>query len=297
LGEANQWPEDVRPYFADGDELHMNFHFPLMPRLYMALHEQNAAPIQWVFEQTPKIPENCQWCTFLRNHDELTLEMVTPEERETLWKVYAPDPRMKLNLGIRRRLAPLMDNDFRRIRLLNALLFSLPGSPIIYYGDEIGMGDNIELFDRNGVRTPMQWDETRSAGFSSAKSDKLYAPLITTHPFDFHEVNVVAQDPDPDSLLNFTRLLIRSRKAHPELATGALEWVDTENPAVAAFVRHLEDRKLFAIFNLADRSVGARIPREIRQESKLDLLGSYLRMMPDQTNLNLKPFQFAWFSV
>ncbi|MHB0987849.1 MAG: maltose alpha-D-glucosyltransferase [Bellilinea sp.] len=297
LGEANQWPEDVRPYFADGNELHMNFHFPLMPRLYLALHEQDATPLKWVFERTPAIPENCQWCTFLRNHDELTLEMVTDEERDTLWRAYAPDPRMRLNLGIRRRLAPLMGNDPRRIRMLNTLLYSLPGTPILYYGDEIGMGDNIELPDRNGVRTPMQWDETRSAGFSAAKPHQFYSPLIDTAPFDFRSVNVVAQDNDPDSLLNFMRMLISQRKAHPELASGTLEWVETENPAVVAFTRKWEGKGIFAIFNLGDTSRGARIPRELRSEPRLDLLGSYLRIVPDSTNLNLKPYQFGWFNL
>ncbi len=297
LGEANQWPEDVRPYFADGDELHMNFHFPLMPRLYLALHEQDAVPLKWVFERTPSIPENCQWCTFLRNHDELTLEMVTDEERDTLWRAYAPDLRMRLNLGIRRRLASLLDNDPRRIRLLNALLYSLPGTPILYYGDEIGMGDNIELPDRNGVRTPMQWDETRSAGFSAAKPDQFYAPLINTAPFDFRSINVVAQDNDPDSLLNFMRMLINQRKAHPELALGTLEWVETENPGVVAFTRRMNGKGIFAIFNLSDMSRGARIPRELRSEPRLDLLNSYLRIVPDSTNLNLKPYQFCWFNL
>ena len=297
LGEANQWPEDVRPYFADGNELHMNFHFPLMPRLYLALHEQDAAPLKWVLERTPSIPGNCQWCTFLRNHDELTLEMVTDEERDTLWHAYAPDPRMRLNLGIRRRLAPLMGNDPRRIRLLNALLYSFPGTPILYYGDEIGMGDNIELPDRNGVRTPMQWDETRSSGFSTAKPDLFYSPLIDAAPFDFRSVNVVAQDNDPDSLLNFMRMLINQRKAHPELASGTLEWVETENPGVVAFTRRWEGKGILAIFNLGDTSRGARIPRELRTEPRLDLLNSYLRIVPDSTNLNLKPFQFGWFNL
>jgi len=297
LGEANQWPEDVRPYFANGNELHMNFHFPLMPRMYMALYKQDLTPLKWVFERTPSIPDNCQWCTFLRNHDELTLEMVTPEDREILWNAYAPDHAMRINLGIRRRLAPLMDNDPRRLRLMNALLYSFPGTPILYYGDEIGMGDNLELPDRNGVRTPMQWDETRGAGFSTARLDGLYAPLISAAPYDYRSLNVVSQDTDPDSLLNFMRKLIGMRKLHPELATGKLEWIETDNPAIAAFVRRQGDKTLFAIFNLSDTSRGARIPREIRQEPHLDVLGSYLRIVPDQTNLNLKPYQFAWFTL
>ena len=170
LCEANQWPEDVRPYFGDGDEFHMGFHFPIMPRIYMALKKGRYEDMAEIMRRTPPIPENCQWCTFLRNHDELTLEMVTPEERQWMWEQYAPEPRMKLNLGIRRRLAPLLDNDRRKIELANSLLFTLPGSPIIYYGDEIGMGDNLDLFDRNGVRTPMQWDDSPNAGFSKGNS-------------------------------------------------------------------------------------------------------------------------------
>ncbi len=183
LCEANQWPEDVRPYFGDGDEFQMGFHFPVMPRIYQALRLGDRQSLQWILERTPAIPGNCQWCIFLRNHDELTLEMVTPEEREWMWQEYAPDPRMRLNLGIRRRLAPLLDNDRRKIELANSLLFSLPGSPIIYYGDEIGMGDNIWLHDRNGVRTPMQWQAGPNAGFSSADAAALYAPLIQGEPF------------------------------------------------------------------------------------------------------------------
>ena len=179
LCEANQWPQDVRPYFGDGDEFHMGFHFPIMPRIYMALKKEDASSLRWILERTPPIPDNCQWCTFLRNHDELTLEMVTEEERQWMWQEYAGEPRMRLNLGIRRRLAPLLDNNQRKIALANSLLFSLPGSPTIYYGDEIGMGDNIWLPDRNGVRTPMQWKPDTNAGFSTANPDELYSPLIS----------------------------------------------------------------------------------------------------------------------
>src|SRR5512133_3529848 len=203
LCEANQWPQDVRPYFGDGDEFHMGFHFPIMPRLYMALKKGRADDMIEIMSRTPLIDPTSQWCIFLRNHDELTLEMVTPEEREWMWAEYAPDPRMRLNLGIRRRLAPLLDNDRRKIALANSLLFTLPGSPIIYYGHEIGMGDNIWLFDRNGVRTPMQWKNAPNAGFSAAQPEALYAPVIDTSPYDPSQVNVDDEFQDPDSLLNF----------------------------------------------------------------------------------------------
>src|SRR6266550_4595317 len=193
LAEANQWPEDVRPYFAEGDEFHMAFHFPLMPRLYMGVRREDRLPITDIFTHTPSIPPACQWCLFLRNHDELTLEMVTNEERDYMYYAYASDPRMKLNLGIRRRLAPLMDNDRRRIELLNCLLFTLPGSPVLYYGDEIGMGDNIHLGDRDGVRTPMQWTRDRNAGFSTADEGRLYLPVIADPVYGYQAVNVEAQ--------------------------------------------------------------------------------------------------------
>jgi maltose alpha-D-glucosyltransferase/alpha-amylase len=202
LCEANQWPEDVRPYFGDGDEFHMGFHFPIMPRLYMGLKKGSAEDMREILRRTPSIPDNCQWCTFLRNHDELTLEMVTEEERQWMWEQYAPEPRMRLNLGIRRRLAPLLDNDQRKIRLAHSLLFTLPGSPILYYGDEIGMGDNIWLEDRNGVRTPMQWEAGATAGFSEAPIDFFYAPVINDDVYGPARVNVKAQQASPDSLLN-----------------------------------------------------------------------------------------------
>jgi maltose alpha-D-glucosyltransferase/alpha-amylase len=213
LSEANQWPEDVRPYFGDGDEMHMNFHFPLMPRIFMALAQASRAPIEAVLARTPDLPEVCQWGTFLRCHDELTLEMVTPEERQYLWNFYAPEPRMRLNLGIRRRLAPLLDNNLARIKLANSILLTLIGSPFIYYGDEIGMGDNIWLDDRNGVRTPMQWEPGPNAGFSTAPAEALYAPVIQAGPFGPARVNVQAQAADPVSLLNWTRALLHLQAA------------------------------------------------------------------------------------
>ena len=208
LAEANQWPEDVRPYFGDGDECHMAFHFPLMPRIFMAIRQEDRHPITDILKRTPAIPENCQWALFLRNHDELTLEMVTDEERDYMYREYAMDARMRLNVGIRRRLAPLLDNSLRRIELLNTLLFSLPGTPVIYYGDEIGMGDNIFLGDRDGVRTPMQWSTDRNAGFSSADPASLYLPLIMDPVYGYQGSNVEAQERNPSSLLHFMRRLI-----------------------------------------------------------------------------------------
>jgi maltose alpha-D-glucosyltransferase / alpha-amylase len=190
LCEANQWPEDVRPYFGDNDEFHMGFHFPVMPRIYMSLRKEDASSLKWILDKTPEIPEACQWCIFLRNHDELTLEMVTDEERQWMWQKYAPQPRMRLNLGIRRRLTPLLDNFRPKLELAYSLLFTLPGSPIIYYGDEIGMGDNIWLDDRNGVRTPMQWNNSKNAGFSNARSENLYSPVIADSPYSPESVNV-----------------------------------------------------------------------------------------------------------
>ena len=217
LSEANQWPEDVRPYLGDGDEFHMNFHFPLMPRVYMALAQADRRPILEILDRTPPIPETCQWATFLRNHDELTLEMVTDDERRFMWDFYAPEPRMRLNLGIRRRLAPLLENDRARMELANSLLFTLPGSPVVYYGDEIGMGDDIWLDDRDGVRTPMQWSDSLNAGFSTADSASLYTPVLDGPMYGYQHVNVESQHTDLRSLLNWIRNTIAVRKTHPTL--------------------------------------------------------------------------------
>ncbi len=222
LAEANQWPTDVRPYFGDGDECHMAFHFPLMPRIFMALRQEDRLPITDIIARTPDIPETCQWGLFLRNHDELTLEMVTNDERDYMYIAYSADPRMRINLGIRRRLAPLVDNSRRRIELLNSLLFSFPGTPILYYGDEIGMGDNIYLGDRNGVRTPMQWNGDRNAGFSTATPARLYSPLIMDSVWGYEAINVEAQQGDPSSLLNRMRNMLALRK----LFTGIRPWGD-----------------------------------------------------------------------
>ncbi|MDH3562545.1 MAG: maltose alpha-D-glucosyltransferase, partial [Gammaproteobacteria bacterium] len=251
LAEANQWPEDVRDYFGSGDECHMAYHFPLMPRMYMAIGQEDRHPIVEIMNQTPEIPENCQWAIFLRNHDELTLEMVTNKERDYMYRMYAADPRSRLNLGIRRRLAPLMDNDFEKIRLMNSLLLSMPGSPILYYGDEIGMGDNIYLGDRNGVRTPMQWSPDRNAGFSHADPQRLFLPPIMDPVYGFEAVNVEAQSRDPSSLLNWMKRLLSVRKSHQAFGRGALHFLKPGNRKILAFLREYENETILCVANLA----------------------------------------------
>ncbi len=257
LAEANQWPEDTRPYFGDGDECHMNYNFPLMPRLYMALAKEDRSCIIDILEQTPEIPEQCQWAMFLRNHDELTLEMVTEEERDYMWRVYSPDPRGYSNLGIRRRLAPLVENDRRRIELLNSLLLSMPGTPVLYYGDEIGMGDNLNLHDRDGVRTPMQWTAGPNAGFSTANSDQLYLPLITDPAYDASVVNVAAQEHDHNSLLSWTRRILALRQHHPVFGRGSIRFVQPENTRVLAYLREDDDETVLVVVNLSRQLQGA----------------------------------------
>lgn len=251
LGEANQWPEDVLPYFGDGDECHMAFHFPLMPRMYMALAQEDRHPITDILRQTPDIPDSCQWAVFLRNHDELTLEMVTDRERDYLWQFYAADKRARINLGIRRRLAPLLDNDRRKIELLNSLLLSMPGTPIMYYGDEIGMGDNIFLGDRNGVRTPMQWSPDRNAGFSKADPQSLFLPPIMDAMYGYEAVNVEAQSRSPSSLLNWMKRLIAVRKMHPVFGRGKLTFLYPGNRKVFAYLRENGEEVIFCIANLS----------------------------------------------
>ncbi|HYA44970.1 MAG TPA: maltose alpha-D-glucosyltransferase [Acidimicrobiales bacterium] len=237
LAEANQWPEDVVAYFGDGDECHMCFHFPLMPRMFMAVRREQRFPVTEILARTPSIPESASWGIFLRNHDELTLEMVTDEERDYMYAEYAKDPRMKRNIGIGRRLAALVDNDRRVAELLHSLLFSLPGSPVLYYGDEIGMGDNIYLGDRDGVRTPMQWSPDRNAGFSRADFAQLYLPPLMDPVYGYQAVNVEAQMRNPSSLLQWMRRMIEVRRQHPVLGTGTLEVVSTDNPSVFAYAR------------------------------------------------------------
>jgi len=292
LAEANQWPADVREYFGDGDEFTMAFHFPLMPRIYMAMKKGDPAPIQWAIENTPSIPEGCQWCTFLRNHDELTLEMVTPEEREWMWQQYAPDPKMKLNLGIRRRFAPLMDNDPSKMRQAEAILFSLPGTPIIYYGDEIGMGDNIDLFDRNGVRTPMQWSaEAPNAGFSD--SNRLYAPVINSPTYNPQKVNVADQQKDPSSFLNFMKHLIRLRKERSFLAGSQIKFIDAGNPSVLCYLREDGSRRMMALHNLGEDTVSVALAGVLDVSPRKELLTNTV-IPQGSESIQLKAHQSAW---
>jgi maltose alpha-D-glucosyltransferase / alpha-amylase len=255
LAEANQWPADVVDYFGDfasgGDECHMCFHFPVMPRIFMAVRRESRYPISEILEQTPAIPENCQWGIFLRNHDELTLEMVTDDDRDYMWSEYAKDPRMKANIGIRRRLAPLLDNDVNQMELFTALLLSLPGSPVLYYGDEIGMGDNIWLGDRDGVRTPMQWTPDRNAGFSTATPGKLALPVIMDPVFGYQSVNVEAQTENTSSLLHWTRRMIAARKQHPAFGLGTFTDLGGSNPSVFSFSRDFGDDTVLCVNNLS----------------------------------------------
>ncbi len=251
LAEANQWPEDAVAYFGEGDECQMAFHFPLMPRMFMANRMEDRYPIIDILEQTPAIPENCQWALFLRNHDELTLEMVTDEERDYMYRVYASDPRARINLGIRRRLAPLLENDRRKIELMNGLLFSMPGTPVMYYGDEIGMGDNIYLGDRNGVRTPMQWSPDRNAGFSRASSQRLFLPVITEPDYHYESVNVEARQQNPQSLLWWMKRLIATRKRSLALGRGSIEFLHPENRRVLAFLRRHQEEIVLVVANLS----------------------------------------------
>jgi maltose alpha-D-glucosyltransferase/alpha-amylase len=252
LAEANQWPADVVEYFGPkGDQCQMAFHFPLMPRLFMAVRRESRYPISEILAQTPAIPENCQWGIFLRNHDELTLEMVTDEERDYMYSEYAKDPRMKANVGIRRRLAPLLENSRDQIELFTGLLLSLPGSPVLYYGDEIGMGDNIYLGDRDGVRTPMQWNADRNSGFSTADPQRLYLPLILDPVYGYQALNVDAQMRSQTSLLNWTRKMLAIRKQHPVFGMGTYDELEASNPSVLAFVREFGDDRVMCVNNLS----------------------------------------------
>jgi maltose alpha-D-glucosyltransferase/alpha-amylase len=300
LAEANQWPADVRPYFGDGDEFHMAFHFPVMPRLFMALRREERRPIVEIIQQTPDIPETAQWAIFLRNHDELTLEMVTDEERDYMYREYAQDPRMRLNLGIRRRLAPLLDNGRRRIELLHSLLFSLPGTPVMYYGDELGMGDNIYLGDRNGVRTPMQWTPDRNAGFSRADVARLFAPVIADPVYGYQGINVESQERTSSSLLAWMKRLIRIRQRHEVFALGKLEFIHVPNTKVIAYTRTYGDQAALVVCNLsrfsqpAELELGAWkgwIPVEMFGDTPFPTIEE----RPYQ--LSLGPYTFFWFRL
>jgi maltose alpha-D-glucosyltransferase/alpha-amylase len=300
LAEANQWPEDAVPYLGDGDECHMAFHFPLMPRMFMALRMEDRFPVIDILEQTPPIPDTTRWALFLRNHDELTLEMVTDEERDYMYRVYAQDPQARINLGIRRRLAPLLGNDRRVIEVINGLLFSLPGTPVIYYGDEIGMGDNIYLGDRNGVRTPMQWSSDRNAGFSRVNPQQLYLPVVVGPEYHYESLNVEAQQDNPRSLLWWMKRLIALRKRSAALSRGTLEFLFPENRRILVYLRQHEDERILVIVNLA-RSV---------QYVELDL-SAYRGLVPHELFgatefppigelpyfLTLGPHSFYWFRL
>ncbi len=262
LAEANQWAKDLLPYFGDEDspECNMCFNFPVMPRLYMALARQDRSSVVKIMDDTPDIPDGTQWATFLRNHDELTLEMVTPDDRQFMWEHYSPEMKQRINLGIRRRLAPLMNNDQRRIELMNSMLFTLPGTPVLYYGDEIGMGDNIKLFDRNGVRTPMQWEDAPNGGFSEAPPESLYAPSINDPEYGYHTVNVDSQKADPDSLLHTIQRMIHTRKEYPVLATGELVWLDEMPSHLLCFQRVDGNKRFMALHNLTAEAVDIPLP-------------------------------------
>ena len=300
LAEANQWPEDAAAYFGEGNECHMNFHFPLMPRLFMAVHQEDRFPIIDIMEQTPQIPDNCQWAMFLRNHDELTLEMVTDEDRDYMYRVYAQDPQARINLGIRRRLAPLLGNNRRRIELMNGLLFSLPGAPIVYYGDEIGMGDNIYLGDRNGVRTPMQWSGDRNAGFSRGNPQRLFLPVIVDPEYHYETVNVEAQQGNPNSLFWWMKRLIALRKKHRALARGTIEFLHAENRKVLAFVRKYEDETILVIANLSRFTQYAELDMSAyKGATPVELFGwtEFPRIGELPYFLTLGPHAFYWFSL
>jgi maltose alpha-D-glucosyltransferase/alpha-amylase len=298
LAEANQWPEDVSDYFGQGDECHMAFHFPLMPRIYMAIAQEDRHPITDIMRQTPAIPENCQWAIFLRNHDELTLEMVTDRERDYLWEHYAEDRRARINLGIRRRLAPLMDNDRARIELMNALLFSMPGTPILYYGDEIGMGDNVYLGDRDGVRTPMQWSPDRNAGFSRADPAALYLPPVMNAQYGYEAVNVEAHQKSPASLLNWTRRVITIRNGEPAFGRGTQRFLFPRNRRVLAYLREYGDTTILCVFNLGRTAQAVEMElREFRGRIPVEMFGrtDFPPIGERDYQLTLPGYGWFWF--
>jgi maltose alpha-D-glucosyltransferase/alpha-amylase len=305
LAEANQWPADVVDYFGpDGEECQMNFHFPLMPRMFMAVRREQRFPITEILAQTPDIPDNCQWGIFLRNHDELTLEMVTDEERDYMYAEYAADPRMKINVGIRRRLFPLLDNDRRKAELFHAMLFSMPGSPIMYYGDEIGMGDNIYLGDRDGVRTPMQWTPDRNAGFSKADPAKLYLPAIMDPVYGYQAVNVEAQQHDGSSFLHWVKRMLEVRREFPVFGTGAFEVLHSENPSVLAYLRTAkeedDDTTVLCVHNLSQfpqpcelmlGTLAGKLPIELTGRVPFPEIGELPYF------ITLPPYGFYWFTL
>ena len=300
LAEANQWPTDVIPYFGNGHECHMAFHFPLMPRMYMAIRKEDRSPIVEILAQTPPIPDECQWAIFLRNHDELTLEMVTDEERDYMYREYASQSRMRINVGIRRRLASLLDNGRRQIELMNALLLTMPGTPIIYYGDEIGMGDNIFLGDRNGVRTPMQWNGGWNAGFSDADQQALYFPLIMDPPYGYQGVNVAAQERTQTSLLRWMRRIVKVRTQHRAFGRGSFEMLLPENRSVLAYLRSYEGETILCVNNLSRFVQPARINlQRFIGMVPVEMIGT-IRFPPIAENpylFALGPHNFYWFKL
>src|ERR1700730_7219637 len=300
LAEANQWPADVSAYFGNSDEFNMAFHFPLMPRIFMAVQLEDRKPIIEILEQTPQIPETCQWCIFLRNHDELTLEMVTDVERDYMYDTYAKDQTMRLNLGIRRRLAPMMDNDRRRIQLLNVLLMSMPGTPIVYYGDEIGMGDNIYLGDRNGVRTPMQWNGGWNSGFSGADPERLYSPLISNPVYGYQAINVESQTRSPHSLLNWMKRTIEVRKSSRVFSRGSIGFLQPSNHRVLVYVRQFGSEKILVVNNLSSAAQAVELDLHAHKgDIPIEMSGRNLfpRIGDLPYLLTLGPYQSYWFRL
>jgi len=300
LAEANQRPADVRAYFGNGDEFHMAFHFPLMPRIFLAVKLEDRKPIIEILEQTPQIPDTCQWCIFLRNHDELTLETVTDIERDYMYDEYAVDKAMRINLGIRRRLAPMMENDRRRVELLTGLLLSMPGTPIIYYGDEIGMGDNVYLGDRNGVRTPMQWNGGWNAGFSSADPERLYSPLISNPVYGYQAINVDSQTRSAHSLLSWMKSVIQTRNAFRVFSRGSIEFLNPSNHRVLAYVRCLGEEKVLVVNNLSSSAQAVELNLQAyKKRIPIEMFGRNLfpRIGDLPYLLTLGPYQFYWFRL
>ena len=300
LAEANQWPADLRQYFGDGDEFHMAFHFPLMPRMFMGLQLEDRKPITEILQQTPEIPASCQWCLFLRNHDELTLEMVTDMERDYMYDIYAGEKSMRLNLGIRRRLAPLLDNDRRRIELMNGMLMSLPGTPIIYYGDEIGMGDNVHLGDRNGVRTPMQWSGGWNGGFSAADPETLYLPPILNPVFGYQAVNVLSQKRTQQSLLSWMKHIIAIRRGTMVFSSGSIEFLYPANHRILAYVRQLGKETVLVVNNLSSAAQAVELDlRRYKGNILIEMFGKnvFPRIGDLPYLLTMGPYQFYWFRL
>jgi len=300
LAEANQRPADVRAYFGNGDEFHMAFHFPLMPRIFLAVKLEDRKPIIEILERTPQIPDTCQWCIFLRNHDELTLETVTDIERDYMYDEYAVDKAMRINLGIRRRLAPMMENDRRRVELLTGLLLSMPGTPIIYYGDEIGMGDNVYLGDRNGVRTPMQWNGGWNAGFSSADPERLYSPLISNPVYGYQAINVDSQTRSAHSLLSWMKSVIQTRNAFRVFSRGSIEFLNPSNHRVLAYVRCLGEEKVLVVNNLSSSAQAVELNLQAyKKRIPIEMFGRNLfpRIGDLPYLLTLGPYQFYWFRL